>query len=150
MYKDMDDHTSPPSPTSSSASDSDAYNTESARLYFGPLKTPERNFVAATKNLFPPATITPLRRSPRLSSPRPRSTPPADLQITEKEREDIEQVAQLVNGIEADEEGEEEESGSNSVPGTPLNGEVFPDGQSELVRLTFLLSMKLVQSHLLH
>ncbi|KDR81591.1 hypothetical protein GALMADRAFT_263876 [Galerina marginata CBS 339.88] len=119
------DRTDTPSPVSSSASDSDAYNTESARLYFGPFKTPERKFVAASKRLFPPPSHSSLRRSPRLSSPRPRSATPTDSLQAREDLEDIEQVAQLVN--EADDDDEDMfKSGS----GTPQNGETFPDEPS--------------------
>lgn len=78
-------------PPSASAPDSDAYNTESARLYFGPLKTPERRFVYNSKGLFPPTQSNLPRRSPRLSSPRVRSpSQPID------EDGDIDVVAQLI------------------------------------------------------
>ncbi|KAF8798007.1 hypothetical protein BYT27DRAFT_6914718 [Phlegmacium glaucopus] len=86
-------------PSSASASDSDTYNTESARLYFGPLKTPERNFVDNSKGLFPPTQTTFLRRSPRLSSPRSRSSSqPTD------DNGDIELVARLIKAPDRDEE----------------------------------------------
>ncbi|KAJ3517145.1 hypothetical protein NLJ89_g685 [Agrocybe chaxingu] len=118
-----------PASPASSASDSDSYNTESARLYFGPLKTPERKFVASSKHLFPPVQTPPLRRSPRLSSPRPRSATPVDAEDTAEENEDIERVAQLVNGDEEEEEEEEEEI-SNSQSGTPQRGDITPDEPS--------------------
>ncbi|KAF4614810.1 hypothetical protein D9613_003046 [Agrocybe pediades] len=118
----MDDTAIPPSPTASTASDSDAYNTESARLYFGPLKTPERNFVGSTKNLFP-RTITPLRRSPRLSSPIPPPKVLTDAQLSAGRLEAVD----LVNETENVEEAEEE---SGSVPGTPVNGETLLDEPS--------------------
>lgn len=87
----MEDISLSPPPSSASASDSEAYNTESARLYFGPLKTPERKFVHGSKGLFPPTQSTLPRRSPRLSSPRARSpSQPID------ENEDIDVVAQLI------------------------------------------------------
>ncbi|KAF8163284.1 hypothetical protein B0H34DRAFT_795011 [Crassisporium funariophilum] len=110
------------SPASSSASDSDACNTESARVYFGPLKTPERNFVAVSSRLFPPAQSTNLRRSPRLSSPRPRSASPGDVHTAE-DKEDIELVAQLIN--EDDEEDEE-----TSRSGTPQRTDLLQDEPS--------------------
>lgn len=86
-------------PSSASASDNDAYNTESARLYFGPLKTPERKFVDNSKGPLPPTQTTFPRRSPRLSSPRLRSSSqPTD------DNEDIDLVAQLINAPNGDEE----------------------------------------------
>ncbi|CAA7271717.1 unnamed protein product [Cyclocybe aegerita] len=114
-----------PASPESSASDSESYNTESARLYFGPLKTPERKFVASSKHLFPPVQTPPLRRSPRLSSPRPRSVTPVDAEDTAEENEDIERVAQLVNGDE-----EDDEDTSNSQSGTPQRGDITPDEPS--------------------
>ncbi|KAF8902106.1 hypothetical protein CPB84DRAFT_1846516 [Gymnopilus junonius] len=111
-----------PSPASSSASDSDAYNTESARIYFGPLKTPERNFVAASKHLFPPPTASPLRRSPRRSSPRPTWVTPADPQ---EDFEDMQQVDQLIN-----QENDEDDGVPDSTPDTPPNVENFLDEPS--------------------
>lgn len=121
----MDTAAGAPSPTSS-GSDSDSFNTESARIHFGPLKTPERKFAAnASKRLFPPPSNSSLRRSPRLSSPRPRSATPTDLQATREDLEDIEQVARLVHEIE-----DEDESIPTSGSGTPQNGEVFIDGES--------------------
>jgi hypothetical protein len=86
-------------PPSASAADSDAYNTESARLYFGPLKTPERRFVYNSKGLFPPTQSNLPRRSPRLSSPRARSpSQPTD------DIGDIDFVAQLIITPDEDEE----------------------------------------------
>ncbi len=119
----MNDSTSA-SPASSSASDSDAFNTESARLYFGPVNTPERNFVANNKQLFPPAVPSLLRRSPRLSSPRPQ--PPVDQESTAEE-EDIDLVAQLVNEVDVDDEDAEM---SNSLSTPPRDeGELEQDGK---------------------
>lgn len=124
----MDATVRAPSPTPSSGSDSDSYNTESARVYFGPLKTPERKFAAAaaSKRLFPPPSNSSLRRSPRLSSPRARSATPTDIQTTREDLEDIEQVVQLVHESE-----DEDESTPTSGTGTPQNGEVFIDGESK-------------------
>jgi hypothetical protein len=86
-------------PPSASAPDSDAYNTESARLYFGPFQTPERKFVYNSKGLFPPTQSKLPRRSPRLSSPRVilPSQPIED-------DGDIDVVAQLIIAPEEDEE----------------------------------------------
>lgn len=105
--------TSVSSPASSaSASDGDTYNTESAHVYFGPLKTPERTFVdKSTKRLFPPTQTFLLRRSPRLSSPRLRlSSEPID------ENEDIDLVAQLI--IAPGAEDEEEHFSDSATPQT--------------------------------
>ncbi|TFY67277.1 hypothetical protein EVJ58_g1735 [Rhodofomes roseus] len=52
------------SPNSTTSDDADAVNTESARIYFGPLQSPEKKFASTSK--FP----TPVRRSARLSSVR--------------------------------------------------------------------------------
>lgn len=112
------------SPALSSSSDSDAFNGESARLHFGPLSSPERRFVAEQVSLFPPPQITPLRRSPRLSSPRPPSINPQDAYSTE-DSDDLERVEeQLVN--ESDDEGVSGDSG----PGTPRPGTPLPDEPS--------------------
>lgn len=111
------DNDTPASPVSSSGSNSDAFNTESARVYFGPLKTPERKFVAGSKTLFPPAQPTAVRRSPRLSSPRLRSASPMDIQEMEDDIKDIEQVEQLVR--DSDEDEKDDESGMR----TPQLGE---------------------------
>lgn len=130
----MNDSTSA-SPASSSASDSDAFNTESARLYFGPVKTPERKFVASNKRLFPPAVPSLLRRSPRLSSPRPQPPPdPVDRESAAEEAEDIDLVAQLVNEVDVDDEDAEM---SNSPLGTPSRdeGELEPDGKPRLLNI---------------
>jgi hypothetical protein len=87
-------------PPSASAPDSDAYNTESARLYFGPLKTPERKFVYNSKGLFPPPTQSILpRRSLRLSSPH--ATLPSQ---PISDDGDIDVVAQLIIAPDEDEE----------------------------------------------
>ena len=95
-------------PPSAPAPDSDAYNTESARLYFGPLKTPERTFVYNSKGLFPPTQTNLPRRSPRLSSPRARSpSQPID------DDGDINLVTQLI--IAPPDEDEE----LSSDPATP-------------------------------
>lgn len=114
-------------PASPASSDSDAYNTEDARLYFGPLKTPERNFVAASQSrLFPTASNPLLRRSPRLSSPRPRSTVSTDVRTTEEDMMDIDQVAQLVKAVSDEEEEEAMDSGS----ATPQEVNLLPDEPS--------------------
>lgn len=119
----MDDTAASPA-----SSDSDTYNTEDARLYFGPLKTPERNFVAASQGRLFPTTPNPLlRRSPRLSSPRPRSPLSPDVRTTEEDMMDIEQVAQLVKA--SDEEGDVMESGS----ATPQGVHFLPDGALNLL-----------------
>ncbi|KZT68974.1 hypothetical protein DAEQUDRAFT_765762 [Daedalea quercina L-15889] len=50
------------SPRSNTSDDADAVNTESARIYFGPLQSPEKKFASTTK------LKTPLRRSQRFST----------------------------------------------------------------------------------
>lgn len=135
----MDDtNAASPASSSSSATDSDAFNTEAARLYFGPLKTPERNFVASTQRLFPPVNASPLRRSPRLSSPRPQPPPPTfhvDHEINAQEIEDIELVAQLVNEVDV---GDDDDEMSNSQSGTPQKGGLEPEGKSSHTLLCLL------------
>ncbi|KAF8077967.1 hypothetical protein FPV67DRAFT_23274 [Lyophyllum atratum] len=72
-----------PSPASSSASDSDAFNTANARIHFGPLMSPEKKFgpiLARRSTLHPGLSQSPLRRSPRLSTPPPRSPSPQPVQ----------------------------------------------------------------------
>ncbi|KAF8959067.1 hypothetical protein BDZ97DRAFT_1761717 [Flammula alnicola] len=128
LLADTMDDVPAPSPASSSASDSDAFNTESARLYFGPLKTPERKFVAASQRLFPPPQPTAVRRSPRLSSPRLRSASPMDVQTTEEDMEDIERVVQLVN-----ESDEEDGDMLNSDTSTPQMVDFLPDEPSSVL-----------------
>ena len=53
-----------PSPRSTASDDADAVNTESARVYFGPLQSPEKKFASASR------AKTPIKRSTRLSSTR--------------------------------------------------------------------------------
>ncbi|CCL99120.1 uncharacterized protein FIBRA_01134 [Fibroporia radiculosa] len=53
------------SPVSNASDDSDVVNTETARVYFGPLQSPEKKFASVRMR-------TPLRRSTRLSSVIPR------------------------------------------------------------------------------
>ncbi|KAF8188407.1 hypothetical protein BJ912DRAFT_1107664 [Pholiota molesta] len=124
----MDDIT-PSSPASSSASDSDAYNTESARVYFGPFKTPERKFIAASKSLFPPPQPAAVRRSPRLSSPRIRSASPMELQASDEDKRDIEQVAQLVHDSD-DDAGDTLDAG---VETPQIGGDLLPDEPSSVL-----------------
>lgn len=97
--------------SSTSPLESDAYNTESARLYFGPLKTPERKFIDNSNRLFPP--------SPILSSPRSRS--PSQLI---DDNEDMDLVVQLVNEPDEDEEDS----------ATPQAGDGVEDGLLQLQR----------------
>ena len=118
----MDD--TPASPASSTASDSDAYNTEDARLYFGPLKTPERNFVAASQGrLFPTAPNLVLRRSPRLSSPCPRSPIATNVRTKEADMIVIQRMAELAK---LSDEGEDDAMHSGSA--TPQMVDYLPDG----------------------
>ena len=135
----------PASPASSTASDSDAYNTEDARLYFGPLKTPERNFVAASQGrLFPTAPNPVLRRSPRLSSPRPRSPILADVCARDADMIDMKRVAELVK---LSDEGEDDAMDSGST--TP-QVDYLPDGVLlAVIRLSFLLNLFLEPSSVL-
>jgi len=130
------------SPALSSTSDSDAFNTESARLHFGPLTFSERRFVAQQVSLFPPPQTTPLRRSPRLSSPRPPSINPQDAYSTE-DSDDLERVEeQLVN--ESDDEG----VSGNSGPGTPRPETPLPDGAFPCLLLPRSLHLAVQSRHL--
>ena len=85
-------------PPSASAPDGDAYNTESARLYFGSLKTPERKFVYYnSKGLFSSPTQSNLPRR----SPSPHATVPS---WPIGDDGDIDVVAQLIIAPDEDEE----------------------------------------------
>ena len=78
-----------PSPASSLASDTDAYNTADARIHFGPLRSPEKKFhtiLECSDTLRPPHSRSPLRRSPRLSTPCPPSPPPTVIGSSSKRR----------------------------------------------------------------
>jgi len=116
----MDDTTS----ASSSTSESDAYNTESARLYFGPVKTPERKFAANNRRLLPLQLPHSLRRSPRLPSPRPQpqnALSTLDQESVAQEARDIDLVAELVNEVEV----EDYEQMTYPALGTPQRVEEF-------------------------
>lgn len=118
----MDDTTSNSS-ASSSTSDSDAYNTESARLYFGPVKTPERTFVAHNRRLLPLQIPHSLRRSSRLSQP-PNALSTSDQESAAQEARDIDLVAELVNEVGV------EDDVSYPLLGTPQRvEELEPDGK---------------------
>jgi len=67
---DLSDAATASSPSSSISSVDDAVNSSSARVYFGPLQTPEMKFTfTATRQCgrLSPPPVSPLRRSPRLS-----------------------------------------------------------------------------------
>ncbi|GLB34975.1 hypothetical protein LshimejAT787_0205400 [Lyophyllum shimeji] len=70
-----------PSPASSTSSDNDdVFNTADARVHFGPLRSPEKKFgTNATRRntIHLGLSGSPLRRSPRLSAPQPRSPSPS-------------------------------------------------------------------------
>lgn len=104
--------------TTSEASDSDGVNSSTARVFFGPVKSPEKKLIAreiARRAADPGGYSTPVRRSPRLSR-----LPPFQGQL--KDAEDTERD---VDG--ADDGGLQDEPQS---PGedTPEN-DVLQDGK---------------------
>jgi hypothetical protein len=133
----MDDTTSTSS-ASSSTSDSDAYNTESARLYFGPVKTPERKFVAKNRRLLPLQVPHSLRRSPRLSSQPPNTLSTLDPESATQEARDIELVAELVNEVEV----EDDEQMPHPLLRTPQRLEEL-ESDGKLLSPVFVIALSL-------
>lgn len=123
----------PASPASSV--DSDAFNTTSAQIYFGPLRSPEKRFAAPAANfdmLRPGSSSSPLRRSPRLSSPRLTTPVLETLEPQEEEEEEENQQAGAslsVLGPRLEEEEEEEEAVGQSRPETPDNDRFIDNGE---------------------
>ncbi|EIW85204.1 hypothetical protein CONPUDRAFT_150038 [Coniophora puteana RWD-64-598 SS2] len=81
----------PVSPSGSS-SDSNEDNSSSARVYFGPMQSPEKKFLAqeeARQSLQVPLSPSPLRRSPRFSG-----VPPSTPQQTTDPNEDIDNAVE--------------------------------------------------------
>ena len=114
-----------PSPASSLASDTDAYNTADARLYFGPLRSPEKKFhpmVECPDALHPPHSRSPLRRSPRLSTPCHPSPSPTVTELILKRRGG--------NRVNMDEDDESSEEVANLLrPETPEYDKFLQDGE---------------------
>lgn len=105
----------PDSPASSGESDSDAFNTTLARIHFGPVTSPEKRFIEARPDLLKPVPVrsSPLRRSPRLSSPLPSEFTPDSPKSAVRNEEEA---------------GSEEENGDASRPETPDNDRSAEDG----------------------
>lgn len=106
----------------STCSDDDAYNTENARIYFGPLRTPERKFAAMEVNLAEPLTSD--------TSPPPDPAPTADeADITVDQdtdiddNEDASRVEELVGGAEDGEDGGQDDE-------IPFSADYVDDGES--------------------
>jgi len=105
----------PGTPTSdSSTSDSEACNTATSRVHFGPLKSPEKKFVpivSRRQTLHPAALNSPLRRSAKL--------PFSDVAVP------------LYNKMQrqTDEEYNSDDNPSRSRSGTPDNDPFPPDGE---------------------
>jgi hypothetical protein len=119
-----------PSPASSLASDTDAYNTADARIHFGPLRSPEKKFypiVACPNTLRPSNSRPPLRRSPRLSTPCPSPTVAGP---------SWKQQANYVNIDKAT--GGSEEVANSLLPGTPEYDTFLRDGELIFLRPKYL------------
>lgn len=115
------------SPTSSCSDDSDAVNTSTAKVYFGPLLSPEKKYAPLlspcvarppkfeqSSNPFP----FPLRRSPRLSPVQlPDDVPMEDIEEEQKEEQKLQ---------EDSDEGVENEGGEDQ----PLSNLLRTDGES--------------------
>ncbi|KAG6877705.1 hypothetical protein C0993_004800 [Termitomyces sp. T159_Od127] len=104
---------SPPSPSPTSNTE-DAYNTAEARIHFGPLGSPEKPIAAivARRDSLQPVihSPSPLRRSPRLSTPLP------PLPVREYGQEELQEETTGMNVVEED--GEAVDEGISRV-GTP-------------------------------
>ncbi|KII88549.1 hypothetical protein PLICRDRAFT_628228 [Plicaturopsis crispa FD-325 SS-3] len=112
-----------------SASDSDAVNTTSARIYFGPLTSPEKKFVpnvARRRTLTPSSSI---RRSPRLSTPGPASPRP------DEHSDDS-------GGEQKDDDAENNREEEHERSGTPENEERFSRDEPSSV-----LADKIMHAH---
>jgi hypothetical protein len=96
--------TNSPTSTVSDTSDTDAVNSSSARVYFGPLQSPEKKFIARDvvrrQALKAGAFGSPVRRSPRLSClPPPR--PPQDGRDTRDQDEQSDDDSDSINDVTA-------------------------------------------------
>lgn len=97
----------PSSPTTSDASDSDLYNTESARVYFGPVKTPERNFTVRSTRHFLPSDVPARRQSARLSKAQSSSKSTSE-DDTSDDADDMAQVARIVSDPQQEQQEDKE------------------------------------------
>ncbi|KAG6890713.1 hypothetical protein C0995_005086 [Termitomyces sp. Mi166 len=87
-----------PSPTPDTEDD---YNTAEARIHFGPLKSPEKRIAAIVTrrhSLYPVVHNSPLRRSPRLSTPLPQSP------LRENRQDPLQEEMIAMNVVEEDQE----------------------------------------------
>lgn len=116
-----------------------SYDSESTRLYLGPVQTPEREFLA-NRYLFAPQVPHSPRRSPRLSSPQshPPSTSSLDEDNAVQEAKDIDLVTKFVNEVE----DEDDEAMPYTLFGTPQRVEESEqDGKLLPKSVTFMLSL---------
>lgn len=88
------------------------FDPDESRVYFGAFKSPEKKYLGSGLAVTQPATPSPLRRSPRLSSPIPNSSG---------------HTADEGEGENANEDDDDDLSRSRS--GTPENDRWQPDGK---------------------
>lgn len=109
-------------------SDDDAYNTENARIYFGPIRTPERKFTATEESPADPLTSD--------TVPPPNTTSmveETDIAVDESnegdDKEDESRVEELVGGTEGGEDdGQDDEVGQDGE--IPFSADYVDDGES--------------------
>jgi hypothetical protein len=89
------------------------FDPDESRVYFGAFKSPEKKYIGAGLAVTTPSTPSPLRRSPRLSSPIPNPNPSG-------------QTADEDEGENAD---EDDDDLSRSRSGTPDNDQWQQDGE---------------------
>jgi hypothetical protein len=90
------------------------HDSDESRIYFGPFKSPEKKYIGASLAVTQPITPSPLRRSPRLSSPIP------DLSM---------QPANEAEVDELEDDDDDEDDLSRSRSGTPDNDRWQQDGE---------------------
>ncbi|EAU88558.2 hypothetical protein CC1G_04264 [Coprinopsis cinerea okayama7 len=115
----------PLSPTRSMLGDDEQYNTEGARLFFGPLKTPERRMNSMQDTMSQQQDSEPQVAGPSNSEPDDLSPSQASPTATEDASEAL-LVEELVKEVE-DDDNEEEESGGDEGKD---NLDYFPDEPS--------------------
>lgn len=122
-------HTLSPASDYDSASDSDAVNTASARVYFGPLTSPEKRktVVARRRTLHPDIhnSESPRRRSPRLSVLYTSTSPLKDHSEGNQANED----GGDDSGVENDGDDGGDANANLSRPETPDNDNYPQDGE---------------------
>jgi hypothetical protein len=129
MNNNQDENLATASPASS-ASDSDAFNTASARIHFGPFRSPEKKFVPTVvwhHTLYPGALNSTIPRSPVPAAGSPSHGTP-------------QRVDDGNEGNQSDDEDDEDVNLSRS--GTPENDRFPQDGESILTLLLSFLSCK--------